>query len=157
MQHGHNRGREIQKLCKHQSQETTVHEAPVMSKVNSFYVHVPLQLQHIAFRRRTNTLWAFLAQSYRSLPENNSTECVFGVSPSISPPLRTQRLVIQRPQIHSRLSPCIKVVRHSNSAATRSHIPSYRNILPEGRCAHNGWLINLLVLPNIIGGAIALK
>jgi hypothetical protein len=157
MQHRHNGERQILKSCECYSLETTVHEASAINKVNSFYVHVHPRLQQNAFRCRTNTPWAFDAQSYHFLPENNSTKCVFGVSPSISPSLRTQRLVIQRPQIHACLSPCIKVVRHSNSAATRSHTPSYRNVLPEGRCASNGRLVNLLVLPDIIGGAVTLK
>lgn len=48
------------------------------------------------------------------------------------------------------------MVGDGDGAALRSLILPDGNVLPEGRRACNGWLVDLLMLPDVVGGPVAL-
>jgi len=86
-----------------------------------------------------------------------TTNGIFGVTTSIAPPFRRQRLVIMRAQIQPSLLPSRKVVSNGDSAAGWTWSLSNGNVLHEGGCARDGWLVHLLMLPDVVSGAVALE
>lgn len=70
-----------------------------------------------------------------------------------APTLDGHDLVVQRAKVHARLRPCIEVVLHGNRTARPGALED-RDVLVEGRGALNGRLVDLLVLPDIIGATV---
>lgn len=70
-----------------------------------------------------------------------------------APALDCHDLVVQCAEVHARLRPGIEVVLHGNRTARPGALAD-RDVLVEGGGAQNGRLVDLLVLPDIIGATV---
>jgi len=84
-------------------------------------------------------------------------EGVLRVTPGIAPPFRRQNLVVMLPQVQAGLGPRREVVGHGDGAPVGPLVDAVRDVLPEGRGARDGRLVDLLVLPDLVGGAVGLE
>lgn len=84
-------------------------------------------------------------------------DSVLGIATSIAPSLRGQDLVVVRAQVQTDLLPLRKVAGHVDGAAVRPLVvDAVRDVLPEGRLARDGRLVDLLVLPDLVRAAVEL-
>jgi hypothetical protein len=68
--------------------------------------------------------------------------------------LRRDNLVVERAQIQAVALPRVEVVRRRDRAA-RALVLAHADVLPEGRgAAHDGRLVDLLVLVDVVGRAV---
>lgn len=80
---------------------------------------------------------------------------ILRVTTRIAPSLRRESLIVVRSKFHTQLSPSIEVVLGSHSPASRTLVLTDRNVLPEGRRTLDRGLVDLLVLPDVVVGAVA--
>lgn len=81
---------------------------------------------------------------------------VLGVSTSTSPSLGREDLVVHAgTQIQTSLGPRVKVALCRDGTAARSRSAAVRDVLPEGGSAGDGRLVDLLVLPDVVGRPVA--
>ena len=98
-----------------------------------------------------------LSAGSQSLKAKLALEGVLGVAAGIAPSLSSQDLIVVRAQVQPGLAPCRKVVGHRHGAAPGPLVDAVGNVLPERRRAYDGRLVDLLVLPNLVRGPVALK
>ena len=60
-----------------------------------------------------------------------------------------------RAQVQAGCLPCRKVVGDRDSAAIGPLVDTVRNVLPESRRAHDGGLVDLLMLPDLVRAPVA--
>jgi hypothetical protein len=81
---------------------------------------------------------------------------VLGVSTSVAPALGGEDLVVHlAAELQAGLGPCVKVALGVDAAAAGPRAAAVRDVLPEGGGAGDGGLVDLLVLPDVVGGAVA--
>jgi hypothetical protein len=74
--------------------------------------------------------------------------------PTAAPAFHSNDLVVQRPQVHPVRRPRFEVVLDGDGAAGSRGVP-HGDVLVEGRCAHDGRLVDTLVLIDRVGPSIA--
>lgn len=90
------------------------------------------------------------ARTLRDLPADG----VLGVPARIPPALGRHSLVVMCAQVQASLGPRIEVVLGRNGSASRTLLLAHGDVLPEGAGALDRGLVDLLVLPNLVGGAV---
>jgi hypothetical protein len=80
---------------------------------------------------------------------------VLGVSGSVAPALGGEGLVVVGAEVHAELGPGVKVARGGDGAAAGALLLAVADVLPEGRGALDRGLVHLLVLPDVVGRAVA--
>lgn len=84
-------------------------------------------------------------------------DCVLGISTSTSPALGRKDLVVHAAaEVQARLGPGVKVALGVDGAAAGPRAAAVRDVLPERGGAGNGRLVDLLVLPDVVGGPVAI-
>lgn len=84
-------------------------------------------------------------------------KCILRIATRIAPSLGCQDLVVVCTQVEISLLPGIKVVLDGDSAAVWPLGNAIRNVLREGGSTGDGWLIDLRVLPDLVGRTVALE
>lgn len=90
-----------------------------------------------------------------SLPYLRCADSVLRAATGIAPSLSRQGLVIVGSQVKTELLPSVEVAAGGDGAAAGPLGLAVGDVLPEGGSALDGGLVDLLVLPNVIDGAVA--
>jgi len=80
---------------------------------------------------------------------------VLGLASSIAPALGRESLVVVLAKVKAKLLPGIEVARGGDGSAAGTLALPVANVLPEGAGTLNGGLVDLLVLPDVVDGAVA--
>jgi hypothetical protein len=82
-------------------------------------------------------------------------DSVLGVAASVAPTLSGEGLVVVLTQVHAELLPGVEVALSGDGTAAGPLALPVADVLGEGGLAHNGRLVDLGVLPDVVDGAVA--
>jgi len=80
---------------------------------------------------------------------------VLGGAAGVAPALGRESLVVVLAEVHAELSPSIEVALGGDGSAAGTLLLPVADVLPEGRSTLDRRLVHLLVLPDVVGGAVA--
>lgn len=127
-----------------------------VSRRESCYIQFRPTFRLPPFPSLTTPLQSFHAAHYLLIIPLLTSDGVLRVTSSTSPALSGNGLVIHRAQVHAELGPRSEVVGGGHGSAAGALVGAHRDVLPKGAGgAGNGRLVDLLVLPNIVGGPVA--
>lgn len=84
-----------------------------------------------------------------------SADSVLRAATGVAPALSGQGLVVVGSQVHAEGGPGIEVTAGGDGAAAGPLVLAVGDVLPEGGSALDRGLVDLLVLPDVVGGAVA--